>query len=197
MKKQAIVIHGGDTFNTYERYINFLRSFPATKEYFRPRKDWKSFLPENLGAGWDVLCPVMPNKTNARFAEWKIWFEKIFPFIEGEVTLIGHSLGAMFLAKYLAENDFPKKITGLFLVAAPHSQSGEVGDFALPTSLDRVSRQAARIFLFYSKDDTIVPFAESESYKKQLPNAELIAFEDRGHFSQLEFPEIVGRIKGL
>lgn len=195
MKKQVIVIHGGDSFNTHEEYLSSLKNFEITIEYLRPKRDWKSFLPDALGSEYDVLFPVMPNKTNAKFAEWKMWLEKISPFVKDGVILVGHSLGGMFLAKYLSENKFPKKVGALFFVAAPHNNSGEIGDFVLPSSLEGVGTQVSKIYLFYSKDDKVVPFVEHEAYQKQLPNAQVLVFEDRGHFNQPEFPEIVNLIK--
>lgn len=197
MKKQVIVIGGGDAFGSYEEYLDFLKNFPVSADYFKPRHDWKSVLPEALGADYEVFLPAMPNKTNAKFAEWKIWFEKMLPFIEDGVVLIGHSLGGMFLAKYLSENRSPKNIGALVLVAAPHNGSGEIGDFVLSSSLDAINKQVSKIYLFYSKDDMVVPFVESEAYKKQLPDAEVVVFEDRGHFNQLEFPEIIKLIKSI
>ncbi len=197
MKKQVIVIGGGDSFGTYEEYLSFLKDFPVSADYFKPRKDWKSFLPETLGAEYEVFLPSMPNKANAKFAEWKIWFEKMLQFIEDGVVLIGHSLGGVFLAKYLSENRFPKNIGALMLVAAPHNSSGEIGDFVLPDSLDGINKQVSKIHLFYSKDDMVVPFVESNAYKKQLPGAEVMVFEDRGHFNQLEFSEITKLIKSI
>ncbi len=193
MKKQLIVIGGGDSFNTYEEFLKFLNDFPVTIERFRPYSDWKSFLPERLGEEYDVLMPAMPNKQNAKFSEWKILFEKLLPFAEDGVVLIGHSLGGLFLVKYLAENGFPKRIGALFLVAAPQGE----GDFPLPVSLENVSRQARKIYLIYSKDDKVVLFSESEFYTRELPKAELIAFEDRGHFNQPEFPEIIKLIMAI
>ncbi len=65
----------------------------------------------------------MPNKTNAQFEEWKIWFEKFIPFLNDGVILVGHSLGGVFLAKYLSENKFPKKIGGVFLVSAVYEKN--------------------------------------------------------------------------
>jgi len=195
MKKQIVVVGGGDSFRSKKEFLDFLENFEVTIGYFRPRRDWKSFLQERLGDDYDVLVPAMPNKQNARFAEWKLWFEKLLPFVENGATLIGHSLGGMFLVKYLAENDFSKKIGALILIAAPHNRTGEIGDFVLPASIARVSKLTSKIYLLYSKDDKVVPFAESGIYKKQLPEAELIAFEDRGHFNQLEFPELIELIK--
>jgi len=47
------------------------------------------------------------------------------------------------------------------------------------------------------KDDPVVPFAQVKKYKIELPNAEEIIFEDREHFSQEEFPELVKALKVL
>ncbi|MEK7195250.1 MAG: alpha/beta fold hydrolase [Patescibacteria group bacterium] len=195
MKRQVIVIHGGDSFDTYEEYIDFLRDFEVTIDSFRQRMDWKTFLQDELGSGYDVFFPRMPDKNNAKFSEWKIWFEKMFPFVTDGVILVGHSLGGMFIAKYLAENKFPKKIAALFLVAAPHNNSMDVGDFTLPGSLTGVEKQVPVIHLLYSRDDEVVPFTEYKEYKKQLPDAKFFIFEFRGHFNQAKFHELVDLIK--
>jgi hypothetical protein len=59
----------------------------------------------------------MPAKQDADYIAWKIWFEKLFPFLQPEnVILIGSSLGTIFLSKYLSENIFPRTIQSLHLV---------------------------------------------------------------------------------
>jgi predicted alpha/beta hydrolase family esterase len=61
----------------------------------------------------------MPNGRMASYTARKIWFEKLFPYLNDEKTiLIGHSLGATFLLKYLSENIFPQSISKLCLVAS-------------------------------------------------------------------------------
>ena len=198
MKKQVIVIHGGDSFDSYEKYLEALKNWEVSLESFLPRKkDWKDTLPRELGEEFEVLVPHMPNKQNARYAEWKIWFERVLPFIQNGVVLVGHSLGGIFLAKYMSENKFPKAIDGLFLVAAPHNETADIGDFALNGSLEGVRKQCSNIHLYQSKDDPIVSFNEVASYKKYLPDAAVHIFEDRGHFKQEDFPEIVEEIKKL
>lgn len=191
MKQQVVVIHGGDSFRTREEYLQFLKYFPLTIEQLRPKWDWKRSLPETLGDGYDVLAPIMPNKTNAQYEEWVLWFEKILQFLEDGVILIGHSLGGTFLAKYLSEHTFPRRIGALLLVAAPHNHTGECGDFTLPVSLAGAAAQVKRVFLFHSADDDIVPFTELAMYQHEFPNARATTFTDRGHFNQPEFPELV------
>ena len=141
----------------------------------------------------------MPNKINAKYNEWKLWFEKIAPLLDDEVALVGHSLGGSFLAKYLAENHFPKRIRGLFLVAAVHDSTPEDAllDFTPPSSLDKVNEQAGQIFLYHSSDDPVVPVKDVDAFRAALPQATVRLFQDRGHFTQSEFPELVADISLL
>lgn len=195
MKTQVVVIHGGDTFDSYEEYFSALNQMHININDFRVRK-WKKTLQEKLGESFDVLLPDMPNALNAKYAEWKIWFEKIIPQLDEKVVLAGHSLGAIFLAKYLSENEFPKKILGTLLVAAPYSFT-PAADFILQNDLNLFEKQGGEIILYHSKDDPVVSFNDLEKYKKAMPSAQTRVFEDRKHFNQLEFPELVEDIKSL
>ncbi|HEY4500344.1 MAG TPA: hypothetical protein VJH25_00955, partial [Candidatus Paceibacterota bacterium] len=58
-------------------------------------------------------------------------------------------------------------------------------------------KQGGEIFLYYSTDDTVVPFVNMKGYEKALPKAHTCVFKDRGHFSQEEFPKIVEDIKKM
>ncbi len=198
MRKQIIVIHGGDTFDTYEEYIKFLKEWQIDFEDYRNgQSDWKRTLGERLGDGFEVIMPNMPNKINAKYLEWKIWFEKFIPHFESEVVLVGHSLGGAFLAKYLSENKFPKRIRAVFLVAAVFDKDVEgypLVSFSLPQNLDL---QTDKIYLYHSKDDPVVPFADLDKYKKKLKKSMGREFNDRGHFNQEEFPELIQDIKNV
>lgn len=199
MKQQVVVIHGGTTFATYENYLSFLQNREVTIDYFKPRSDWKGELQDALGEGYEVLLPSMPSKTNARYVEWKIWFQRMFPFLEDNVILIGHSLGGRFLVKYLSEETFPKKLKAVLLVAAPYSDSKEesLADFSLLGDPAKVREQVENLFLYHSKDDKVVPISDAQKYKELLPNAIFKSFEDRGHFNSETFPEVIEDIKAL
>lgn len=197
MKKQVVIIHGGDTFKTHEEFLSFLKNFQIDPYYFK-NKGWKDTLQNKLGDDFEVISPNMPNKINAKYLEWKIWFEKYFPFLNDWVILVGHSLGGIFLAKYLSENILPKKIKDLMLVAAPFDDENSeesLNDFALPASLAKITEQVNKIYLFHSKDDHVVPFEQVNKYKTVLPNSEIIVFTDRQHFNQEHFPELVELLK--
>lgn len=200
MTRQIIVIGGGDEFPTYEAYFSFLKNFKVENiDYFKRGRDWKANLQEALGDTHEVLIPRMPNSNNAKYVEWVIWFEKLFPFLNDEVILVGHSLGASFLAKYLSEEQFPKKILATFLVSGPYDSDGNrpMVEFTLPHSLALLEEQGGIISLYHSKDDPVVAFSELAKYQKALPSAKITVFDGRKHFNQESFPEIVADIQSI
>ncbi|KKU94028.1 MAG: hypothetical protein UY26_C0003G0178 [Candidatus Jorgensenbacteria bacterium GW2011_GWA1_48_13] len=199
MKKQVLMIHGGTTFDSYKDYLSFLKKLKVDLDRYRGEK-WANSLGIKLGRGFDVLLLKMPNPMNARYEEWKILFGKIARALRNKVILIGHSLGAIFLAKYLSENRFPKKVRATFLISGPYDDKSldeSLGGFTLPESLKKLRKQGGRIFLYHSKDDKVVPFAHLGKYKKALPGAVVRVFKKRGHFLQSDFPELVKDIKNL
>lgn len=198
MKQQILVIHGGGTFDTYDEYINFLKTKEVTLDKLL-KKDWKTSLQEKLGGEYQVVAPQMPNSQNARYLEWQIRFERILPVLDESLILIGHSLGGIFLAKYLSENDISKKVIATFLIAAPYKdEPGEsLTDFKIVDDLSRLEKQSGTIYLYHSKDDPVVPYAHAELYSHKLQQAVLRTFDDRKHFNQSDFPEIEEDIRNL
>jgi predicted alpha/beta hydrolase family esterase len=195
MKKQIVVIHGGWSFNKYEYFLDFLRNRKLSLDYFLYKKGWKSGLAVELEKDFEVLVPHMPNKQNAKYEEWKIWFERIAPFLHDGVIFVGHSLGGLFFAKYLSENIYSKKIGSIFLVAAPYNDTEGCGNFQLREDPKKVWSQCQNIHIFQSEDDPLVSMGEAEKYKKAWPEAKMHLFTDRGHFNQEDFPELVEEIK--
>ncbi|MFZ1987737.1 MAG: alpha/beta hydrolase [Minisyncoccia bacterium] len=198
MQTQVFVIHGGNTFDSYEEYFHYLQAKEVTLESLQ-YKDWKHDLSETLGEAYEVIAPRMPNGNNAKYVEWKIYFEKFIPFLRDGVIFVGHSLGGIFLAKYLSEEFFPKKICAAFLVAAPFSAAAQhsLGDFILSSDLRKFLQQGGQIFLYHSKDDEVVPFSNFEQYVSLLPDAKNRVFDDRNHLNQEDFPELLIDIKTL
>ena len=182
------------TFLTYEDYIKHLQTREVSLEYFR-KKGWKKSFQEKMGDKFDVIALEMPCAMNSKYSEWKIYFERYISLFDEEVIMIGHSLGAIFLTKYLSENTFTKKIKAIFLLAAP---VGDIeGDPICDFLLIEKPRNNSKTFILHSEDDPIVPYAHALELKKLLPDAQLIMFKDKGHFNVPEFPELVELIKNL
>ncbi len=193
MKKQVIFIHGGEAWNSRDEFVAYIRDeMEVSDPRMEHSKRWKHTLADELGEDYEILFLSMPIKDDARYEEWKIWFERHFKFFAEEVILIGHSLGANFLAKYLSENTFPKKVTQLHLVSGCF---GYVAGFDLGKSIVGVEEQAEEIYIYHSKDDDVVSYKDAEEYQRALPTAKLETFTDRGHFLGETFPEIIQNIK--
>lgn len=191
--KQVLVIHGGTPHASYADFINHLQTKEVKIERLKYQLDWKDALAADLGEDYEVLVPRMPNGSNPKYNEWKIWFERILPVCHKNLILVGHSLGGIFLAKYLAENNAHKKLQKVILVAAPYDATDDesLGDFNLPHDLSRLNNQADQIILIHSRDDVVVPFDHVAKYHAQLPKSQVIEFTNNGHFIQEHFPEIV------
>lgn len=198
-KQQVVVIHGGDVFESDDEWFQFLKEEKEPRFETMMNEDWKDTLQDDLDGEYEVIIPSMPNKQNAQYEEWKIWFKKHIPHLDDEITLIGHSLGGIFVAKYLSENKYPKQIKATFLVAAPFDMSDKgytLADFALKDDLSLLHEQGGDIYLYHSKDDPVVPFADFEQYQEKLPHAQTRVFEGKEHFSG-ELPEIAEDVKAL
>ena len=201
MKKQVFYIHGGETFDVYEDFIEHLREvelrdLPGSESYVK----WTKTLPDELGTAYEVFMPTMPNRENAKYSEWKIWFERHFEHLRDDVILMGCSLGSMFLTRYLVENEPPVSVKALILMAGAveDTESESCGDFRF--SLDDVSalqERARKVIVMHSKDDFLVPFEHSERLHTAIPGSEFITFEDKNHFLIEAFPELVATIKEL
>ena len=199
MKTKIVTIHGGETFGSYDTYISWLKSFKLDFKFLE-MKSWKDSLKENLGDDYDILSLRMPNSMNAKYLEWKIWFEKFVPYIQNDAIFMGNSLGAIFLSKYFSENDYPNGVKGIFMLAAPYgpvSPTDDMADFVLQKDLSKLSAYGKKVHLYHSKDDPVVPFSHLAEYEKVLPDAKVRIFEDKGHFQVLGFPELIEDIKSL
>ena len=197
-KTQILFIHGGTTFKSKNDYLKFLKTRPVS---IGKRVRWSGdYLDKKLGDRFEIIRPDMPLKENAKYDEWKICFERYLPTLENNLILIGSSLGGIFLAKYLSENKFPKKILSTYLVCPPFDNTlpGEdlVGGFKLKLNLSLVGKNSKNLYLLFSKDDPVVTISHAHKYAKRLSNATIIIYEGKnGHFKVPEFPEIVKMIK--
>ena len=195
MKKQILFIHGGYTFESNKDYLSFLKKYEL--DPYRKKAYWIVWMALKLKHKYEVLIPDMPCEKNAKYEEWKIWFEKYIPFIKDKnPILIGHSLGAIFLLKYFSENSFPKKVFQLHLVSSAIYDEGlspeKLASFKSNIKkIKDIEKKCKELHLWHSKDDKTCLFKNSEVIKKIIPNANFHIFENKGHFKQPTFPEFL------
>ncbi len=85
------MIHGGNVFPDIDTFCTHLQK--RTYDPFVEEKKRRYRLQQELKDKYICIFPSMPNKYMASFKAWKIWFEKLFPYLTDEgIILIGHSL---------------------------------------------------------------------------------------------------------
>jgi predicted alpha/beta hydrolase family esterase len=181
MKRQVLFIHGGGQ-GAYE----------ADKELAANLRD-------ELGAAYDVRCPEMPDEESPEYEAWKEEIEQELATLDGEVILVGHSLGALILLKYVSEVKMGKPVAGLFLVATPYVGTGgwEFEEDALREDFAATLPLRLPVFLYHSHDDEVVPFAHLALYEAKLPQATIHEFDGRGHQFDNDLSEVARAIKSL
>lgn len=194
----VLIIHGGMTFRNRRDYLHYLKTKKVSIE---PRINWAGeYLEEKLGPKFKVIRPRMPLQDNAKYAEWKITFERYLPLLKGKFILIGNSLGGIFLAKYLSEHKLPKKALAVYMVCAPFDDTVAtedlVGGFKLKPKIVSLEKNAKYVRMLFSEDDEVVPVSHAKKYAKKLDKTEIhIVRGKNGHFNVATFPEIVKMIK--
>ncbi|MES2749604.1 MAG: hypothetical protein V4606_04400 [Patescibacteria group bacterium] len=196
-KTQIVFIHGGDSFDTIQEFYEALRTW-TYNPYKEERKRWRDAIMLATESTHDFIVPSMPNKQNADYIAWAIWFEKVIPFLRDGVILVGHSLGGGFLLRYLSENKLPITISQLHLIAGviDDVDCPGVGEFGIAvTQWSGFISTIEEIHLWHSSDDEYVPLHHTERLASKCPQAITHYFTDRGHFLQPEFPELLLEIQ--
>jgi predicted alpha/beta hydrolase family esterase len=197
-KTQIFFIHGGMTFKNRKDYLHWLK---VRKISIEKKVRWDGdYLDNELGRRFEIIRPRMPLSEDAKYEDWKTWFKRYIPHLRNNVILIGNSLGGIFLAKYLSENKFPKRILSTYLVCPPFdntlSTEDLVGGFKLKADLSLIEKNSKKLYLLFSADDDVVPLAHAEKYRNKLKNAKILIYKGKnGHFRVPKFPEIVKMIK--
>jgi uncharacterized protein len=79
-----------------------------------------AYLQDALGDGFAVLAPDMPEAaSDPRYGPWAGRIKEELAVMGVRPILVGHSLGASVLLRWLAEGGYGRPVGGLFLVATP------------------------------------------------------------------------------
>ena len=124
----------------------------------------------------------MPDEGNPSYRAWKERIEEELAGMDGEAILVGHSLGASVLLKYLLEEGLKRPVAGLFLVATPFWGTRDwEAEYALREDFATELPEELPIFLYHGRDDEVVPFEHLALYKERLPTATFRGFDGLGH----------------
>jgi predicted alpha/beta hydrolase family esterase len=156
-------------------------------------------LQKTLGEEYAVAYPEMPSDESLPDFGWIQQITSEISKTTGDLIIVAHSLGASMMLKYLSENSVQKKITGIFLIAAPFWSGDEDWKKGLKLKQNFANELPKDIPLhFYQcKDDEEVSFTQFEQYKKRITYATFHEFKTGGHQFNNDLSQIAKDIKLL
>ncbi|WP_100013138.1 alpha/beta hydrolase [Lentibacillus sediminis] len=180
-----------------KKHVLFIHS-AGSQELHQGSSDLKAYLKEALGNEYNLIDPKMPDPENPKYTLWKAQLEKEFASLNGEMLLIGHSLGGSVLLKYLSEEACKQSISGLFMIAAPYWGGDDdwlAKEYTLSENFASKLPQISQVFLYHSRNDKVVPSAHLEHYQEKLPQANTRILDGTEHAFSDGLPELVNDIR--
>ena len=163
------------------KHVLFIQGGGGKEDYAADAKLVAS-LQEVLGKAYPVHYPFLPDESEPDFGR-KQQIDREVSLIKGKVILVGHSLGASMVLKYLSESQVRKEIAGIFLISTPFWSGEEEWKQGLKLHEDFAGKlpNNVPIFLYHSHDDPEVPFEHLDLYAQKLPHATIRAITSGGH----------------
>lgn len=143
--------------------------------------------------GFTVYNPAMPKPLSPRIEAWVSFLGKQIGIPDEETFLLGHSIGAQTILRYLESLKDGQKVGGVVLLAGWTHLSNEAyedeGDVEIakawletPIDWQKIRSRGKKFTAIFSDDDPLVPLSDSEIFKEGL-GATIITEHQKGHFS--------------
>ena len=164
-----------------------------------PNAGWIPWLMEELAKKKVYACALpMPDSKRPVVSKW---IEEITHAVDNapddEIFLVGHSLGASTVLKYLEQIPEGKKISGAVLMSGfvsplepenPESKYRAIDSFFTPEiNLEKIKNKSDKFVVFHSTDDPAVPFSQALKISSGL-GCKLVKVDKGGHFYILAEP---------
>lgn len=154
-----------------------------------PEGNWFPWLKAELEKiGHKVICPQFPTPENHSYETWKYKFLEIRNQLQEPLTIIGHSLGAIFCLRLLEENLV--KAESCTLVCPFNKSLGIEYYDSLNTSFikedlnyEKICLNCSKFHVFAGDDDPYVPLLLSEEIANRLGTT-LTVVPNGGHLNE-------------
>lgn len=167
LARQVLFVQGGGE-GTYDEWDNKL----------------VDSLRRELGPGYDIIYPRMPNEDDPDYARWTAALQKEFAKLDTGAIVVGHSIGGTTLINALATDLPGRELGGIFLLAAPYAGDGGWpidGIKSRGEQLGAALLSDVPIYLYHGDDDDIVPIAHLDLYAKAIQQAVIRRLNGRNH----------------
>ncbi|MBB4188320.1 alpha/beta fold hydrolase [Sinorhizobium terangae] len=182
MKKQVLFIQGGGA-GTHDEWDNKL----------------VDSLRRELGPGYDVRYPRMPNEADPTYSTWKAALAEEIAGLDDGAILMGHSIGGTVLINALAGSPLNRKLAGIFLIAAPFVGAGGWPSEDIQPTADLGARLPPKtpVHLYHGSEDDIAPFAHVDLYERAIPGAIVHRLHGRDHQLNDDLAEVAAGVRAL
>ncbi|MET7671668.1 alpha/beta fold hydrolase [Micromonospora luteifusca] len=154
-------------------------------------------LRRELGDGYEVRYPRMPDEDDPSYAEWSAAIRREIAAMGDGAVVAGHSVGATILVNALAERPVERKLRAIVLIAAPFvGPGGWPGDeFERPCDLGARLPHGVPVHVFHGLQDETAPSSHADLYAAAIPQAQVHLLPGRDHQLNDDLSEMARAIK--
>lgn len=157
-------------------------------------------LRSELGAGYKVRFPRMPNESESPYDLWSDVIASELARMGAGAIVVGHSIGASVLIKWLTEVTPTQRLAAAFLIAAPFWHDHDIWrwkEVELPRDASARLPRRLPVFFYHGTHDEVVPVAHVEMYERALPAAHILRLNGRNHQLDDNLAEVARDIRSL
>jgi uncharacterized protein len=157
-------------------------------------------LRSELGPEFEVRYPKMPDEDEPDYSAWKARITEELAAVGDGAIVVGHSIGASVLIKFLAESEARQTLAGVFLIAAPFWHDDKVWrweEVELPKDAGARLAGGPPIAFYHGREDEIVPVSHAGLYARALPQATVRLLDGRNHQVNEDLSEVASDILRL
>jgi len=154
-------------------------------------------LRRELGAGYEVRYPRMPDEDDPSYARWSGAIRREIADLGEGAVVVGHSVGAAILVNTLAGHSPDRGVRATVLIAAPFV--GEEGwpsdEFKLRGDLGARLPPGMPVHVFHGLQDQTVPPSHARLYARAIPQAHVRQLAGRDHQLNNDLREVAEVIR--
>jgi pimeloyl-ACP methyl ester carboxylesterase len=128
-------------------------------------------LRRELGDGYDVRYPRMPDEDDPGFATWSTAIRHELSALADGAIVVGHSVGGTILVNTLVRHPPGPKLRAIVLIAAPFVGAGgwPGEEFELPADLGARLPLGVPVHVFHGLEDEIALPSHADLYARAIP----------------------------
>lgn len=175
--------------------------------YGYPGENWFGWMRDELEKlAIPCVVPQMPTPNGQSLNSWlEVFNQKYLEHVNEDTILIGHSLGAAFLMRWLERSNIKMSATilvGVFIGKVGIEKFDSINEtfFADPFDWETIKKNSGKIFCYHGSNDPYVSRSHFDYIANNL-NAHKILISEGGHLNSAagytSFPQLLIHLKRL